>query len=249
MDWRDFFLKRGSKFFVSWPRPFLRRDARRDGISGHVEVISADEDHVARREDSSRREKDWKRLSWTRSRRAGTLLGWRGRRWTMYLRSCSTYGCHASSIRATRFIANLLALEPWETTSKCAHIGWADRSGWQPQEATRIPFTENSPDRRLGCPIKVSSNLFSKSMDNYPPYFHNLDLPDSVYQLVCLFFFHFCLELIVPSIPRRFLSMHRSLCRCRLPCSTPWISLSWTLKSLSTNLNNTNNPMIIAPPT
>ena len=24
-------------------------------------------------------------------------------------------------------------------------------------------------------------------MDNYPPYFHNLDLPDSVYQLVCLF--------------------------------------------------------------
>ena len=60
-----------------------------------------------------------------------------------------------------------------------------------PQEATGLPFTELSPDRR--CPIKVSSNLFSKSMDNYPPYFHDLalDVPVSFYQPVCPFYSSF----------------------------------------------------------
>ena len=186
MDWKHFFLKRDSIFFVSLLHPFLRRDVRRDEKFGlvlaeliFVDVISetveelgrneepVDDEFLRRREEegSSHREEDWRRMSLRRRsgssrRRADTLVSWK-RCSDMYITNRSwwnTYGCHESSIRATRFMGIfhsssdlILALEPWETTSKRAQIEWADRFRWQPQEATRIPFTELSPDRR--CPI------------------------------------------------------------------------------------------------
>ena len=134
MDWRDFFLKRDSKFFVSLLHLFLQRDVRRDEIfglvhdelifvdviSGRVEDLGRNVDEIQQKQEeggSSHREEDWKLLSLTRKtgssrRRVETWLSWKAL-WIDVVyneiaRSLwSTYGCHDSSIRATRFIGDL----------------------------------------------------------------------------------------------------------------------------------------------
>ena len=153
-------------------------------------------------EGSSHREEDWKRLSLKRKsgstrRRVDTWSRLSEKRdEDMYITKERDLGeVRMAVMRARSALPDswgsstnlrdlILALEPWETTSKRAQIERADRFGCQPQEATRIPFTELSPDRR--CPIKVSSILSSIPMDDYPPYYHHV--PDSVYHLVGPFF-------------------------------------------------------------
>ena len=120
-------------------------------------------------EGSSHREEDWKRLSLKRKsgstrRRVDTCSRLSEKRdEDMYITKERDLGeVRMAVMRARSALPDswgsstnlrdlILALEPWETTSKRAQIERADRFGCQPQEATRIPFTELSPDRR--CPI------------------------------------------------------------------------------------------------
>ena len=211
MDWTDFFPRRDSRFFVSLLHPFWRRDVRRDGIFGlvHAELLfvdailekvgdvggnAVDEDQQRQSEGSSRRGEDWKRLSLKRRtrRRDDTLLGEKRELDHVYNEILVKY-VWLSRLLDPRYQIHW-DLPPIFGSDSCAgtvghdeqkRTNWrADRFRWQPQEATRIPFTELSPDRR--CPIKVSSILSSIPMDDYPPYYHHV--PDSVYHLVGPFF-------------------------------------------------------------
>ena len=90
------------------------------------------------REGSSHRGEDWRRMRMIRRigsnrRRVGTWLSEEREEGSVYNQILGgvvdTYGCHECSIRATRFIGiflqsldRILALEPWELSSKRAQI-------------------------------------------------------------------------------------------------------------------------------